>query len=651
MRRGLVAAASAVALIVSSLAIAAPPAMADGAGTVHGSFTLAVDYSSQGPVIALTVTANDTSHPGDTNFFVHYDITGPGWGKGSWGEPSMSSHTITYPIDFPQPGTDRVCVRVLSLSYPAVDASGYVFTSLGCKTVTLAPRALTIGVLDVHPNPTAVGVIVDGWVSDSWRIPPGYGYGTADATPAGQPYPAEGTSTTEPPDAAAIAAHPNTVGLTSFHVPVEIAGTSSVKLCVSATILPGHQITTVSAPCTTLTIASAEPVTPPTLSAPTTPTIGDVLAVTSAGTWTPDTVTLSTAWTRNSKLIAVTPALGSYTVSAADVGHQVCAVILAAVPDQPTNGYRKCVNVTMPGVTVTRVAGSDRFATAAAISTEAFPSPAAVDQVYVASGTGFADALSAGAAAAAHHQALLLTAADSLSAATRAELARLHPHRVVIVGGTSAISPHVLSAISAAVPGATVVRIGGANRYATSRAIVADAFPHGAGTVLVATGRDFPDAEASSGLAAQVHAPLLLTDGMAKTADRDTVAAVRGLHATTITILGGTGVVSAAVGSTLSTTATVTRLAGADRWATPTAIASVFSSAAMAYIADGYSFPDALSAASLTGAQPGPVYLSPDYCLPQGVIRDIARLSISHVVLLGGTAVLSSSVEALYACP
>lgn len=89
---------------------------------------------------------------------------------------------------------------------------------------------------------------------------------------------------------------------------------------------------------------------------------------------------------------------------------------------------------------VTRVSGDDRFDTAAMVSAMAFPT---AEVVYVATGRAFADALTGAPVAAAAGGPLLLTERDALPPATVDELRRLAPSRVVILGGTGAVSVDV----------------------------------------------------------------------------------------------------------------------------------------------------------------------------------------------------------------
>jgi putative cell wall-binding protein len=162
---------------------------------------------------------------------------------------------------------------------------------------------------------------------------------------------------------------------------------------------------------------------------------------------------------------------------------------------------------------VYRIAGVNRFATAAAISAAYYGS--SQPRVYVANGLNFPDAL-AGAAAAAHLEApLLLVSPTSLPAETAAELSRMNPGEIIVLGGTGSVSNGVKNALAANC-GCPVIRIGGANRYATAALVAHEAW----GTTdpgfddvevtFVATGVSFPDALSGAGAAGLHGGPLLL---------------------------------------------------------------------------------------------------------------------------------------------
>jgi putative cell wall-binding protein len=96
--------------------------------------------------------------------------------------------------------------------------------------------------------------------------------------------------------------------------------------------------------------------------------------------------------------------------------------------------------------TVTRISGTDRYSTVAAISASYFQ-PDEVPVTYIARGDLFVDALAGGPTAVAHDGPILLTDQDSLPTATAAELQRLNPGKIVILGGAAAVSSAVESGL------------------------------------------------------------------------------------------------------------------------------------------------------------------------------------------------------------
>ena len=97
--------------------------------------------------------------------------------------------------------------------------------------------------------------------------------------------------------------------------------------------------------------------------------------------------------------------------------------------------------------------------------------------VFVATGENFPDGLTSGSVAAVSGGPVLLTRKDSLPQVTIDEINRLHPDKIVLVGGTAAVSDTVLHALQPLAP--TVVRYGGHDRYETAAMISAAVFPIG----------------------------------------------------------------------------------------------------------------------------------------------------------------------------
>ena len=157
---------------------------------------------------------------------------------------------------------------------------------------------------------------------------------------------------------------------------------------------------------------------------------------------------------------------------------------------------------------VVRISGADRYSTAVAVADRFWDS---APTVFLAVGSEFADALTGGSAAARGGAPVLLTGPDALPTATAAQLVALDPDRVVVLGGTSAISDGVVQAIGAAVPGAAIERVSGSDRYATSLEVVREFWPAGSDQAFIATGAAFPDALSAVPLAAVNDSPVLLS--------------------------------------------------------------------------------------------------------------------------------------------
>lgn len=308
---------------------------------------------------------------------------------------------------------------------------------------------------------------------------------------------------------------------------------------------------------------------------------------------------------------------------------------------------------------VNRLAGPDRFATAVAISQAQFPTGADVPVIYVANGLNYPDALSAGPAATHLGGGMLLVLPNAIPDVVGAELERLNPDRIVVVGATGAIEPKVKKALEAYVDSpADVDRIGGSDRFETSRLLVEDAFlglgGTGAAEAFIATGLNFPDALATVPAAGVRDAPLILVAGNASTIDTKTRGLLTDLGVEAIHIAGGSGVVSDGIAASAASIVggdNVVRYAGVNRFATAVLISiGTFTTADYAFVANGYGFADALAGGPLAGAIGAPIYLSEQACLPYYVLQDIDEVGANRVTLLGATGVLSSAVKSLTSC-
>ena len=301
-----------------------------------------------------------------------------------------------------------------------------------------------------------------------------------------------------------------------------------------------------------------------------------------------------------------------------------------------------------PEITVDRIAGADRYEAAKNISTAAYPETAPV--VYIANGENYPDALSAGPAAAREGGPLLLVHPDDIPAVITAEIERLDPAKIVVVGGTASVSEGAFNDLAELTT--EIVRIAGADRYEVSRNIAEYAF--GAADVplvYIATGEKFPDALAAGGAAGVQDAPIVLVRGSAADLDAEAGVLLESFNTTETRVLGGEASVTPGVFNDVDAIASADRLGGANRYeAARTINADAFDTAERAFLATGENFPDALAGSAWAAAVGAPLFVAPGTCITAGVLSDLEALGVDHLTLLGGEASLSPEVFALTPC-
>lgn len=302
----------------------------------------------------------------------------------------------------------------------------------------------------------------------------------------------------------------------------------------------------------------------------------------------------------------------------------------------------------MPGVL--RLAGRDRYATAAAISDYQYPLP--YHNVFIATGQNFPDALTAGPVAFLAGQPLLLVSRDAIPQSVVDVLRQIQPSQITVVGGPPAVSENVVSQLRS-YAGYGVRRLLGRDRYATGAIVVGDGFHGYTGPVFIATGANYPDALAGGAAAERLVAPLILSQRDALPAATQGVLA--GMSPTRFILLGSATVLSSSLTAQLQSLypgVPVTRLAGHDRYATSAAIAKYAfpSGARTVFLATGLNFPDALAGAAIAGNAPGPILLAAPDCLPPPVYERLQALQPDQIVLLGGPSVLADTAPSTE-CP
>lgn len=285
-----------------------------------------------------------------------------------------------------------------------------------------------------------------------------------------------------------------------------------------------------------------------------------------------------------------------------------------------------------------RLAGSDRFATSAATSQWIFRRP---DVVYVATGFEYADALAASPAAALTSSPVLLVRPDGVPEAVAAELERMQPATIRVLGGEAAVSGAALAELGELAE--TVEVVAGVDRYETAALLSLQSWGEGAETVYLASGQSAPDALGAAAAAAEETAPLLLVkkDGVAEA----TVFELERLAPNRVVVVGGEAAVGDGVLAEIAELlpgATLERVGGVDRYATSALLVErLWDSTSGVFHATGVTWPDALSASSAAAEKGAPVLIVKTSCAPLTIKDLLSELDPTVEFVIGGSSAVS----------
>lgn len=271
---------------------------------------------------------------------------------------------------------------------------------------------------------------------------------------------------------------------------------------------------------------------------------------------------------------------------------------------------------------VTRIAGEDRIATSIEISKAMFNES---DNVVLASGFNFADALSAGQLAAALNAPLILSN-DQLDTRTSDEIAKLKPKNIYIVGGENALGSNIEESVKSVVNDINIERLKGNDRYETSVKVMEKTKEFvDAEYLLIASGKNFPDALSATSFMADHKALMVLSDGNSYPKSDLQEIAIGGVNQ--LPLNGFTG----------------ERIAGNDRYQTALAIARrSFESNENAILANSKVFADSLSAVSVAKNYKAPIILTDNENLTQSTKSYLENMN--SVTIIGGEKSVSSNI-------
>ena len=276
-----------------------------------------------------------------------------------------------------------------------------------------------------------------------------------------------------------------------------------------------------------------------------------------------------------------------------------------------------------------------------------------IGTVVIANGWSSADSAVASALAAQQSNpnsgaVVLYAEAKSLPTRTAEFLQTRRPSRVTLIGGTKALSPAVQADIARLSGSTTPTRIDGTDRFDTA----AKAVPATATTFIVANGYSAADTGVAAALAAvNANAAVLLATKDSLTPATERI--LRERKPKRVEFVGGTAVLADELADRVSELAPsitkVPRHSGASR--TDTAADAAPDSATTLVVANGWSPADTGVAAALAAITPNAAVL---YATPTSLTTPtadrITKLQPTAVVLIGGTAALSSTLHRTVHC-
>lgn len=296
--------------------------------------------------------------------------------------------------------------------------------------------------------------------------------------------------------------------------------------------------------------------------------------------------------------------------------------------------YSNIVTIGTPAYS-NRLSGADRIQTAIAVCREGWPNGAST--VILTRDDNYPDALTGAPLSKKLDAPILFTNSLVLSSATEAEIARLKVKKVIILGGTGAVSQDIENKLKLSYE---VQRIGGMDRYETAAKIAKELGYKG--KAVITTGEDFHDALTVSPLAAYEGIPILLT--LPYELPSHTKEALQFVAPTEITVVGNSTNVNDSVFAQLSN---AKRISGTDIYRSAVEVAKSFGAdTGRIFLATGKDFPDALSGSGLAAKYNSPI-LFVNEPLSDSVKQYLEenKGKSPKINLLGGEGAISKNVQ------
>ncbi|MDO5754846.1 MAG: S8 family serine peptidase [Tissierellia bacterium] len=288
---------------------------------------------------------------------------------------------------------------------------------------------------------------------------------------------------------------------------------------------------------------------------------------------------------------------------------------------------------------VLRIAGKDRYETSRKISQQFFDRS---KYLYIASGSKFTDGLTMGALTKNKPGPLLLLGKD-LDEDTRAEIQRLQPEEIIIIGGQGSVSRDIEEKLRGICE--NIRRIHGSNRFATAKAIADEL--NGEKEIFLVNGYIDADAINIAGVASKYGRPVLLTD--VDQIPKQTMEYIEDHNIKTVRIIGGTNQINGEVEKILGDrNITTTRIAGKNRYETAAMVNGKYmGDAKEVFIANGIHTADALAISPVLSQKNGAIQISDANILPKAGEIYLKNAPLEEIIILGGRSSIDPKVETI----
>ncbi|TDL31326.1 peptidase S8 [Jeotgalibacillus sp. S-D1] len=189
--------------------------------------------------------------------------------------------------------------------------------------------------------------------------------------------------------------------------------------------------------------------------------------------------------------------------------------------------------------------------------------------------------------------------------------------------------------------GALLERISGTDRYETAVNVSKEGWDK-SDTIVLATGRNYPDALSATPLASKHNAPLLLTSS--SSLPKAVKDEIKRLKAKKVVVIGGNSVISTNVEKEIKALGItdISRISGKDRYETSVNIAKQLGASDKVVVATGESFADALSIAPVAASLDMPILLTKKSSAPASVIQYVKSAKFKQSFVIGGSSVITN---------